>query len=411
MGLINKLFGNAGAFSSQKTITIDGSLGNVLMAGNSRKGKDLIMSNYAIGMINNGAGCIIIRSTYDGYSACPNITKQRSMVYGIDTGDGAFTEQFDPLGNLNEPQMVELIFNIFNKYIEFDAGLKLKFKQYVSKMIKLTKAHGKAVRFNELYQYTIEKLEDMNYRSRLSDVEKNQNERFFDSVRQDISILESYFYDFSNNNIGFIFSGNKSLEQIINSGKIIEITLDYSTRKEESELLLSILTDKIYKFDYSTIGGEVVVIVDEVPNDSLLKCGFDKLMMTPEKCHMVYSIMDIASLAEKSNVFMDKADSLFFFQQQSNKNQDFCSEFFGTYEKQKISETRTSGTSYGSSGSWGWNNGSNYGRNASRNRSNSTTYTTEKERIYMPDVFKDLPDNQCIYFFRSSKSHNYLNLG
>ena len=200
MGFLNKLLGNSSGsklWSTQKMITIDGSLGNVLMAGNSRKGKDLIISNYAISTINDGAGCIIIRSTYDGYSAYPSITTQRSMIHGIDTGDGAFTEQFDPLGNLNESQMVELLFNIFNKYIEFDASLKMKFKQYVSKMIKLTKAYGKSVQINELCQYTIEKLEDMNMRSRLPDPEKNQNERFFDSIRQDVSILESYFYDFA----------------------------------------------------------------------------------------------------------------------------------------------------------------------------------------------------------------------
>lgn len=414
MGFLNKILGgNIGSrmLSQKNIINIDESLGNVLLAGNSRKGKDRIISNYSIGMLNNGAGCIIIRSTYDGFSAFQNITTQSSMIYGIDTGDGAFTEQIDPFGNLNESQMVELIFNIFNKYIEFDASLKMKFKQYVSKMIKLTKAYGKNLQLNELCQYTIEKLEDMNARSRLPDAEKNQNERFFDSVRQDVSILESYFYDFANNNIGFILSGNKTLEQIINSGKIIEITLDFSTRKEESELLLSILTDKIYKLNYGAIGRGVAVVVDEVPNESLLKCGFDKLMMTSDKCHMVYSIMDIASLAEKTNVFIDKADSLFFFQQQSNKNQDFCSEFFGTYEKQKVSQTQTTGSSYGKSSSWGWNSDSNFGRNSSRSNSSSTTYTTEKERIYLPDVFKNLPENECIYFFRSSRTHNYLTLG
>lgn len=424
MGFLNKLFGSVSGPKNQpqqRAITIDESLGNVLLAGNSRKGKDLIISNYAIGMLNRGAGCIIIRNTYDGFSALQNITQQRSLVYGIDTGDGAFTEQLDPFGNLNESQMVEVIFNIFNKYIEFDASLKMKFKQYVSKMIKLTKAYGKSLQLNELSQYTIEKLEDMNSRSRLPDSEKNLNERFFDSIRQDVSILESYFYDFANNNIGFILSGSKTIEQIIGSRKIIEITLDFSTRKDESELLLSILTDKIYKLNYGAIGGSVAVVVDEIPNESLLKTGFDKLMMTPDKCHMVYSIMDIASLAEKSNVFMDKADSLFFFQQQSNKNQEFCSEFFGTYEKQKVSETQTSGashgTSSGSSSSWGGDSGSNYvrgrnrGKTSSYSNSNSVTYTTEKERIYLPDVFKNLPENECIYFFRSSRTHNYLTLG
>lgn len=410
MGLLNKIFGNNNSklLSQRKMITIDESLGNVLLTGNSRKGKDLIISNYSIDMLNNGSGCIIIRNTYNGFSAFQNITTQNSMIYGIDTSDGAFTEQIDPFGNLNESQIVELIFNIFNKYIEFDASLKMKFKQYVSKMIKLVRAQGKKIQLNELYQYTIEKLEDMNMHSRLSDIEKNQNERFFDSIRQDISILESYFYDFSNNNIGFILSGNKTLEQIINNGKIIEISLDFSTRKEESELLLAIITDKICKLNYGTIGKRVVVVIDEIPNDSLLKCGFDKLMMTHDIYRMVYSIMDIASLAEKTNVFIDKADSLFFFQQQSNKNQDFCSEFFGTYEKQKISQTHSNESSYGKTNSRSWENGNSYGRNSSRSSSNSTTYTTEKERIYLPNVFKNLPENECIYFFRSNKTHNYL---
>ena len=413
MGFLNKLLskGMSTLPAQNRTITLDASLGNVLLAGNSRRGKDFIIANYAISMLNNGAGCIIIRSTYDSFSAVPNITNQRSLIYGIDTGDGAFTEQINPFGNLNESQTVELMFNIFNKYTEFDASLKMKFKQYVSKMIKLANAYGKGIQLNELCQYTIEKLEDMNARSRLSDAEKSINERFFDSVRQDISILESYFYDFSNNNIGFILSGNKTLEQIISSGKIIEISLDFSTRKEESELFLSLLTDKIYKMDYSAVGRGITVVVDEVPNDSLMKCGFDKLMMTPDKCHMVYSIMDIASLAEKTNVFMDKADSLFFFQQQSNKNQDFCSEFFGTYEKQKVSQTQTTGSTRGRSSSWGWESDRTYGNNSSRSSSSSTTYTTEKERIYLPDVFKNLPENECIYFFRSSRSHNYLTLG
>ena len=414
MGLLNKFLGAnkvSRMFSTKNVITIDGSLGNVLLAGNSRSGKDIVIRNYTIGMLNSGAGCIIIRSTYDGFSAFQNITSQRSTIYGIDTGDGAFTEQIDLFGNLNESQTVELLFNIFNKYMEFDASLKMKFKQYVSKMIKLTKAYGKTLLLNELCQYTIEKLEDMNARSHLPDAEKNQNERFFDSVRQDISILESYFYDFANNNIGFILSGNKTIEQILGSGKILEITLDFSTRKEESELFLSILSDKIYKLNYGAVGNGVTVVVDEVPNESLLKSGFDKLMMTPDKCHMVYSIMDIASLAEKTNVFVDKADSLFFFQQQSNKNQEYCSEFFGTYEKQKISQTQTSGSTYGKSRSWGWESDTTYGSNSSRNRSSSTTYTTEKERIYLPDVFKDLPENKCIYFFRSDRTHNYLTLG
>ena len=281
-------------------------------------------------------------------------------------------------------------------------------------MLYLIKLAGKTPKINELSSYTIETLEDINSRAHIPDAEKNLNERFFDGVRGDVAVIESYLYDFANNNAGFILSGDSSLEQIVSRGKIIEVSLDFSTRKEESELLLSILFDKLYKFDYSKVGiNQLVVVLDELPNETLIKAGAEKMFMNAAPCHIVLSVMDVAMLAEKSNVFIDKPDSLFFFQQQSNKNQEYCSEFFGNYEKTKVSTTQTSGTNTSRTRSSLWDYWNDRGTsNKTRGTSSSVSYTstTEKERVYLPDVFKNLPENQCIYFFRKDKSHNYLNI-
>ncbi len=412
MGLLN-LFKNN---KKQKSnlISIDGSLGNVLMCGNSRYGKERIISNYVIDALNGGGGLIVIRSVGGGYSAVPGITTQNAMIYDMDTGDGAFTEQFNPLAYLNDSQTAEFLFSVLNKYSQFESSMKMKFKQYISKMLYLIKLAGKTPKINELSSYTIETLEDINSRAHIPDAEKNLNERFFDGVRGDVAVIESYLYDFANNNVGFILSGDSSLEQIVSRGKIIEVSLDFSTRKEESELLLSILFDKLYKFDYSKAGiNQLVVVLDELPNETLIKAGAEKMFMNAAPCHIVLSVMDIAMLAEKSNVFIDKPDSLFFFQQQSNKNQEYCSEFFGNYEKTKVSTTQTSGTNTSRTRSSLWDYWNDRGTsNKTRGTSSSVSYTstTEKERVYLPDVFKNLPENQCIYFFRKDKSHNYLNI-
>ena len=410
MGFLNKLFGKT-SFSNTNYINLDLSLGNnVLLSGNSPAGKTSIIRNYTISAINNGGGLLIIKNANAGFSVVPNVYNSYQSIFGIDTSDNAFTEQFNPFANLNDTQMVELLFNIFHKYSEFENSHKMKFKQYLAKIVYFAKASGKTIKLNELQDYTLDKLEDMNARSRLPDVQKDQNERFFDSLRQDISILESYFYDFANNNIGFILSGNKSLEEIVNTGKAIEVNLDFSARKEESELFLSVLSDKLCKFDFNrTTKTCLSVVVDDIPNDAIMNSNIDKLVsMSSDKLYTIYSIMDIATISEKTNVFVDQADSLFFFQQNSVKNKNYCADFFGKYDKEKITTSDTYGTSRGRSSNFGQS--SSYGFNSGSNRSQSVSRTTEKDYVYAPDEFGMLTDKKCIYFFRSNHTHNYLNL-
>lgn len=115
----------------------------------------------------------------------------------------------------------------------------------------------------------------------------------------------------------------------------------------------------------------------------------------------MYTIQDISNLVEASNEWIDYADSYFFFRQNSNKNKEFCSEFFGTYERQK--ETVTNGVSNPSF--WALLSG-----RGSSSKQSSTSITTEKERVYLPEVFAGLPDNQAIYYYKKNNEHMYLNV-
>ena len=60
MGFLNKI---KSMISGTKIISLDSSLGNVLISGNSQYGKNRIFSNYLIDAHNNNNAIIVIRSS------------------------------------------------------------------------------------------------------------------------------------------------------------------------------------------------------------------------------------------------------------------------------------------------------------------------------------------------------------
>ncbi len=69
------------AVPSTRIVNIDASLGNVLLAGTSPRGMEMIMRNYAIDSLNNNAALVIFRDAKNGYSSYPSITTSNSMIY------------------------------------------------------------------------------------------------------------------------------------------------------------------------------------------------------------------------------------------------------------------------------------------------------------------------------------------
>lgn len=397
MGFLGLL---GGAMRSTKRISLDASLGNVLISGSSPKGTEIIIKNYAIDSVNKGYGVVIFRDQVTGVSAYPAITTSSRMIYEVDCSDNSTTEQIDLFSGLNENDINSLIIKLFDSYNEIDKTKKMSYMNYLAMLRILTKKAGKNVKINDLVNYPIEEVEDLNMKYCTNPMEQSRNDRFLNSIRSEIRDLEAYFYDFSQNVIGYVFSGNKSLEKILQLKPIIEISLDYAGKPDESRIIMSSVIDAINRFNLSlsTVSG-INVIVDGAPNEILTESGLHKLIKGGRGFNALYTIQDISNLVEKSNEWIDFADSYFYFKQTSNKNKEFCSEFFGTYEKRK--ESVTKGTSNASF----WDRMSGRGGSS---RQDSMTVTYEKERVYLPEVFSKLPDNQAIFYSKKNNEHTYL---
>ena len=230
MGLLSLIKGGS---RNAKTVTIDSKLGNVLITGSSKKGPEEIIRSYAIEALNNDNVVVIFRDQSTGYSAYPSITTSLSYIYEIDCADNSTTNQVDIFAGYNESEINTNIIKLFDQYNEIDRTKKMSFTNYIAMLRTLTKKAGKNVRLDQLVDYPIEEIEDLNSRYSGSPIEQSRNDRFLSGIRSDISELESYFYDFSQNVLGYVFSGTKSFDKIFAQRPIVEISMDFSGKLEE----------------------------------------------------------------------------------------------------------------------------------------------------------------------------------
>jgi len=387
MGLLSLIKGGS---RKAKTVTIDSKLGNVLITGASKKGPEEIIRSYAIEALNNDNVLVIFKDQSTGYSAYPSITTSLSYIYEIDCADNSTTNQVDVFAGYNESEINTNIIRLFDQYNEIDRTKKMSFTNYIAMLRSLTKKAGKNVRLDQLVDYPIEEVEELNSRYSGSPMEQSRNDRFLSGIRSDISELESYFYDFSQNVLGYIFSGTKSFDKIFAQRPIVEISMDFSGKLDESKIIMTTIIDSLLRCNVSAIGKTgIKVIASEVPNEVLIESGLQKLIKNSRNFGVLYTVADISSLVEQSNEWIDFADTYFFFKQTSNKNKDFCSELFGEYEREKESVTMRDTKFF-------------------FYESKDKTRSLEKERVYPPEVFSGLQDNQAIYYNKTNNEHTFL---
>ncbi len=393
MGLFDMIMGGG-----TRTVTLNSSLGNVLITGHSPRGSETIIRNYVADTVNRGGGVVIFRDSRNGYSAYPSAVSSGSMIWGINNEEGAVTEELDVLSCFSDSECNQYIINMFDKYSEVEKSRRMSYQNYIALVRTLLKKRGRQIKLNELENYSIDEVEAMNASIGMSDAERIRNERFLNSIRPDIWELEAYFYDFSTNSVGEILSGSRTISKVLASKPVVEVSLDFAAKPKESLIIMSAVIDNVCKLNYAEAGKSFVsVVVNEVPNEYLIESGLNKLIKSAGNCKVLYTVADISNLIEKSNEWVEYADSYFFFKQNSNKNKEFCSEFFGTYERVKVSKTRNDPTLWTTL----------RGRGVS---TKGTTTSTEKERVYLPDVFAGLPENQAVYYFKSTNEHSMLNV-
>jgi hypothetical protein len=404
MGIFSGLF-KPSAPQAPQFINIDMQLGNVAVIGNSKPGKEALLTNYAIDAYNGDAAIFLFRNAAMGMTTYPQISPSMNMVCEMDNSDNAMTEQFDAFAHCGtEADKNSAVIRLFEAYSPIDAGKKMNYQSYIDVIRRLFKAAGKQVRLNEYFNHSIEEIDDLNRRAPISQTEKDRNERFLNGFRADAMGIKSYFRAFSENTIGYIMSGTKNLEKIFQTKDFMEVSFDFSSKQSESEILLSIFIDNIKKYNFTMSRKKrVIVIADEIPNESLINSGFLRLLKMTN-CQAIFTVSDIANLIEKSNDWIEAADSYFFLRQNSNKNKEYCAEFFGKYEKQKISEMTGQTNQKPSIFNLGFIDPEK--TTVTKNK----TISYEKEYVYPPEEFAKLGDFDAIYFFKTNNIHGLLNL-
>jgi len=404
MGLFSGIF-NLSKPASNRTISIDMALGNVTVIGNSQAGKEALLKDYAIDAYNGEAAIFMFRNAAMGMSTYPKISPSVNIVCEMDNSDNAMTEQFDALAHCStDADKNSAIIKLFDAYSPIEASKKMNYQSYVDIMRRLLKATGTQLHINEFYDHSIEEIDDLNRRAPIPQVDRDRNERFLNGFRLDAMGIESYFRAFSENTIGYIISGTKTLDKIFQTKDFMEVSFDFSSKQLESDILLSIFIDNIKKFNFSSSRKKrIIIVADEIPNDSLINSGFIRLLKMPN-CQVIFTISDISTLIDKSNDWIEAVNSYFFLRQNSNKNKEFCAEFFGKYEKQKVSET--SGQTNQKPSIWNLGMIDPEKTTVTKNK----TVTFEKEYVYQPEEFAGLGDYQSIYYFKNSNEHGRLNL-
>lgn len=389
----------------QKTIYIDTGLGNVAIVGNSKAGKEAILRNYAIDAYNCNAAVFMFRNAAMGMSTYPAIAASPNSVCEMDNSDHAMTEQFDAFAHCStEADRNSAIIKLFETYSPIDPSKKMNYMTYIDIMRKMFKTFGKNVPINEFNNYSIDDIDDMNRRAPIPQADKDRNDRFLNGFRNDAMGIESYFRVFADNTIGNIMSGNKTLDKVFQTKDFMEISFDFSSKQAESDILLSTFIDNIKKYNFSASRKKrVVVVADEIPNNSLVNTGFIRLLKMAN-CQAIITISDITALVDVSNDWIEAIDSFFFLKQNSNKNKEYCAEMFGKYEKDKV--TTSSGQTNQKPSIF--NLGFIDPDKTTVNR--TTTVTKEKEYNYPPEEFANLGEYESIYYFKNTNDHGRLNL-
>lgn len=130
------------ATRSSRRISLDASLGNVLIAGNSKRGAEVVMRNYAIDSVNKGYGVVIFRDLDVGMSSYPSITSSSRMIYEVDCSDNSATEQIDIFAGMNDTDINSYIIKLFDTYNEIDKSKRMSFQNYIALLRSLAKKGG-----------------------------------------------------------------------------------------------------------------------------------------------------------------------------------------------------------------------------------------------------------------------------
>ncbi|MEY8189903.1 hypothetical protein AB4X15_09635 [Peribacillus simplex] len=385
-----------GANYNPSVVDISKTLGNVLLSGGNGKGQVTFLQNALYqSLIKQNIPILIITNKQSSFSQnvdyhkfC-NLLNNNKQIWNFDLTNQENTDSLNPFKEMNYVDSKDFIMDLFSQFSELDKEQYLRFSRYISSIFKLVDDKNK-LNFNNLLDYEVNLLKVMVNKKVLPDNEKNRILRYLDTAYDDFIMIETYFDLFIQSGISNMLSGEKSIADIMNNEEVAVFKLDQYNSKKSSDTILKAILKLILKSipAVNTFKGALIILEDirfEEINDlcSLLK--LDKSY----QINTVFTVDDVPTLIrENGNSIIDSCDTCVVFNQNSNENCIYWSDYFGSYNS--------------------FDRSYSYSMDSSDLVIDGMTTRNQVKPIYRPEVFRNLKENEAIVYVKSLKKRRKI---
>lgn len=387
-------------------------LGNVLMSGTPNEGQAVFIKNMLLQSHMENKSIVIFTNKDSPLNNNLNAFQQemtgQKKIWNLDFSDFSKSDAINPFVRLAATDAKDFIMDLLKQHRPMNEMESINIGRYVNMVVKALLSSNQPIKLNELIHYGEQHVaEKLIIESGLSEGEMRRIQRFITSFEY-VVLYETYFDLIYENGLGDIFSGEENIQEIINGGNILVITVEQSIRKESSEATIQLLLKLLLKNinDIQLEEGALVVFDGiRIQNMDLLN---NILQLNQNKnISSVFTAEDISEQIKLGgNQFIDKCKTFAIFTQSSNANCQYWSDFCGYQESTQVSwgySTNQTGNIRGGFGSQGVVERQDY-------RVTGMNMSKQLKPIYRPEVFRALKEKELILFSKTVNKKRKLSL-
>ncbi|UOE53486.1 hypothetical protein [Cytobacillus oceanisediminis] len=389
-------------------------IGNVLMSGVPNEGQAVFIKNLLLQSLMENKS-IVIFTNKDSLLNNSLTTFQQEMkgqkkIWNLDFSNFSKSDTINPFSNLAVTEIKDLIIDILKQQRPMNETESINIGRYVNMIIKALMSSNQSIKLNELIDYGDHRVAaNLIMESGLPEGERQRTQRFIKSF-EFVVLYETYFDLINEKGLGDIFSGEENIEDILNSGNILVITVEQSINKESSEATIQLLMKLLLKnFSNRKIDDGALFVFDGIRMQNMDLFNNILQLNQTNNVSSVFTVEDVSEQIKLSgNQFIDKCKTFAIFTQSSNANCQYWSDFCGYHESTQVSwgyspSSNETGKGKGGFGSQGV---------VERQEYRATNMGTSKQLkpIYRPEVFRGLKDKELILFSKSVNKKRKINL-
>jgi len=387
-------------------------IGNVLMSGAPNEGQAAFIKTLLLQSLMEKKSIVIFTNKdsplNNSLTAFQQEMTGQKKIWNLDFSNFSKSDAINPFSQLAVTEVKDLIMDILKQHRPMNETESINIGRYVNMIIKALLSANQSIQMNELINYGDPMAAaKLIMESELPEGEMQRIQRFIKSFEY-VVLYETYFDLINENGLGDIFSGEENMDDILDAGNILVITVEQSINKESSEATIQLLLKLLLKnFSHKKLDEGTLFVFDgiRIHNMDL----FNNILQLNQNKNVssVFTVEDVSEQIKLSgNQFIDKCTTFAIFAQSSNANCQYWSDFCGYHESNQVSwgySPNETGKIKGGFGSQGL---------VERQEYRVTNMGTSKQvkPIYKPEVFRALKEKELILFSKTVNKKRKLSL-